>query len=85
MFFSNSAFNQPIGDWELNTGVFLNNFASSSAFSPENYARTLIGWANDILVKGNCLLLSSNWGILSSKTLSVTVLFLSLIVMVVII
>ncbi len=51
MFAFNSAFNQPIGDWVLRTNVDLENFADSSAILPENYARTLIGWANDIFTR----------------------------------
>jgi surface protein len=47
MFLRASAFNQPLDNWDVSSvtnmgSMFLNAFA----FSPENYSRTLIGWAN---------------------------------------
>ena len=50
--FRDSVFDQPIGGWELNPVVQLVFALRDSNLSPENYARTLIGWANNIFSRG---------------------------------
>jgi len=49
MFRSAPVFNQPIGDWDLRSaGVTMPTF-SITGMSEENYSRTLIGWANNLV------------------------------------
>ena len=51
--FQDSDFNQNLGNWVLPFSVpTLNAMFNASGMSPENYARTLIGWANNIFSRG---------------------------------
>ena len=47
MFDGSTSFNQNLGDWNLRiNGIVCPNMFNNSGLSPENYSRTLIGWAN---------------------------------------
>ena len=54
MFSSANSFNQNIGNWLLRTaGVNMINMLNDCSMGPENYSRTLIGWANKVSAAGN--------------------------------
>jgi len=59
--FESSDFNFSLENWELNPNAILNTMFFQSAMSPENYARTLLGWANNIYDRG---------GVVTGKTLN---------------
>ena len=51
--FRNSQVNQDLGSWGTTLPIAIfSDMLTNSAISPENYARTLIGWANAIFVRG---------------------------------
>ena len=51
--FAFSDFNKDIGSWVLNPEVNIGSiFQNVPDLSPENYSRTLIGWANNIFDRG---------------------------------
>lgn len=52
MFVGAATFNQNLGSWELNPEVDLLSMFDNTSMSPENYSRTLIGWANNIYERG---------------------------------
>lgn len=45
-FASNSTFNQDLSGWNISKVTTMANMLDDTAMSPENYSRTLIGWAN---------------------------------------
>ena len=54
MFNSATAFNQNLGNWSLkSSGVNMIAMLNNCSMGPENYSRTLIGWANSISAAGN--------------------------------
>ena len=54
MFAGASTFNQNLGNWSLkSSGVNMIAMLNNCSMGPENYSRTLIGWANSISAAGN--------------------------------
>jgi surface protein len=54
MFLNAISFNRNIGNWTLRTaGVDMEGMLNSCGMGPENYSRTLIGWANKVSAAGN--------------------------------
>jgi surface protein len=54
MFQGATAFNQNLGNWSLkSSGVNMTAMLNNCSIGPENYSRTLIGWANKVSAAGN--------------------------------
>jgi hypothetical protein len=54
MFNGATSFNQNLGNWSLKpSGVVMTSMLNNCGIGPENYSRTLIGWANKVSAAGN--------------------------------